>query len=722
MTGLLQRLRVAASVVWKGGLPASWFDHASSLGGANPSTLARPYAESVWVMRAIKKIASPIAAVPLKFTADGETDYDDPRLLQFWEQPARGLTRHDFIEASVGWLKLAGETFWLMDDSTLRPFPEVASYTPLIMARPDRMRERVERNQLVGWEYRDAGHQLHLLLPEQVEQPKFWNPYNDWRGLAEYSAARVATEADHAAGEYQRNLMMNNGDTGPIISATSGIITDEQQRQIITQLRMKQEYARRGEFRAAFLTSDVNVQNPTAQTVDAAFAAMRLGNRHEIFLAFGVPPSMADKMESYSIGSASDWFMLISETCIPTSEKLAASISNVVRRQTGLELTAYFDWDEHPVMQAVRRERMEAAERLWSKGMSMQAINDYLQLGMEPFPGWETGYLPFSVTPIGESGLPEAEPVETADEFAEPVNEALRALRARVAVTPQAECGGCALDLSDLEIKAGDSADARLWKSQMQKRRESLRGYESKFNAALMVARREVLRKLAAAEIKQLSAPQTRAAAADFMFDLNDFTKLFQFNMRQAGLNALQAAGEQVLAELGLDDPWKMPQAETLEFLAARENRLSKVPDDVFERIRDQISEGLTEGDSLKDIAGRVRAEFNEISDGRAKTIAHTETAAAYGKGRNTAMRQSGVKFKRWLTSNNNNVRAAHKLMNRTIVPFTEPFVVYNPKTGETDEIQFPADSSGAPWNVINCHCVALASAKGPEGDAEPSA
>jgi hypothetical protein len=43
-------------------------------------------------------------------------------------------------------------------------------------------------------------------------------------------------------------------------------------------------------------------------------------------------------------------------------------------------------------------------------------------------------------------------------------------------------------------------------------------------------------------------------------------------------------------------------------------------------------------------------------------------------------------------------------------------FVVTN-DNGATDEIMHPGDPDGEPWNVINCHCVEIASATGPEED-----
>src|SRR6185369_1835836 len=87
-------------------------------------------------------------------------------------------------------------------------------------------------------------------------------------------------------------------------------------------------------------------------------------------------------------------------------------------------------------MQQVRRERIDAAQKLWAMGQPMEHVNDYLRLGMKPYPGWKVGYLPFSVAPVGESAP------EKDNQFAEPttppsngngtaVSEMLRALTAK---------------------------------------------------------------------------------------------------------------------------------------------------------------------------------------------------------------------------------------------------------------------------------------------------
>jgi uncharacterized protein with gpF-like domain len=128
-----------------------------------------------------------------------------------------------------------------------------------------------------------------------------------------------------------------------------------------------------------------------------------------------------------------------------------------------------------------------------------------------------------------------------------------------------------------------------------------------------------------------------------------------------------------------------------------------------FKSVMDTLTEGLNEGESIKELSDRVRNEFNGMAKERATTIAMTETAAAYGTARQTAMKQAGIQFKK--LAHERERQCAHGASDdeRATVPIDAPFVVINPKTGSVDHVQHPADPEGEPWNVINCHCVSLA-------------
>jgi uncharacterized protein with gpF-like domain len=193
------------------------------------------------------------------------------------------------------------------------------------------------------------------------------------------------------------------------------------------------------------------------------------------------------------------------------------------------------------------------------------------------------------------------------------------------------------------------------------------------------------------------------------MFDRQRFADGLLIALRNESADALQAAADQLLEEVGYSDPWSMPDPIVRGFIETRQNLLSGVPDEIFTAIENEISAGVQAGESIRDLAKRITAGFENVSRGRATTIASTETGAAYGFARQHAMKQAGVKHKNWLTSHLPNVRLAHWQAElnpeNQRIPLEQPFNVGG------EDLMFPGDEHGSPENTINCHCVALAAA-----------
>ena len=669
------------------------FNRAPLMGGSAPE-LRNPYAESVWVQAAIGAVTQPIKSVSLKFYS-GDNEFTEPDFLAWWKFPTSNLSLVGFIDALGGWYKLAGEFFIVLPEEWIGRGRVIRAPRPLIV-RPDRMKAVMLDGALIGWEVRDDKGRRFPLIPEQVIHEKRWNPLNDTRGLSELRSAEIAAETDWLAGKFAHDTYAAQGEQGDYIVAKGGDPTDAQRLQIIAGLRERQLARQRGERVPGFFTGDIEVKSPTVTAPDAAFVANRLQSRHEIFVAFGVPASMADVQASYSIGSASDYFRLIHGTSMPLAKTICAALSRVASRLAGRELEAEFDWDEHPTMQAIRAERINSAKELFAMGIPMQKINDYLDMGLAPFPGWEKGYLPFSVSEVAATTTPPAAPTPApVPDPVGPVQEMIRAL----------ECG-CTSKSSAPKCERSPDRES-LWQKHMQARRATERAYESKWSRAVNDARRETLAKLEAA-----AAGKTKAVAADLTFDLEEWKKGFQASMRKVGLTGITAAVSGLLDEISLaDDVWSMPPAKALEFLASRDNFLSDIADEVHARIEGAIQQGLVEGDSIKDIAAKIREEFNGISRERATVIAQTETAAAYGFARDEAMRGTGVKFKQWLTSGNyDTVRPTHLAAERQTVGIDEPFQIGG------YPMNYPGDGTlGAPpEEIINCRCVQIALLEAP--------
>jgi SPP1 gp7 family putative phage head morphogenesis protein len=703
--------------------------------------LLRPYDQSAWVHRAVRLKVEEISRVPMKFYS-GHTEFADPAFLEWWNNPfltsaKRPLALHDVRRQLGSWPDLGGEFFILLGDDWLAPgiARRWQSLSRPIIARPDKMHHILSQGEIIGWRFCDAGHRMHDLLPEQVIHSPEWNPYDEFRGLATVRVVFNAAEADYLAGVYVRNLMRNNGDQGVYVIAKDQMLTDIQRGQLLASLREKRSRAMRGDFSAAFLTGDISVQDAKAQRPDADLNAGRILNRHEIFLGMGVPPSMADVKAAYSIGADSDRFTLITGSCMPLSAKIDAALSKVASLMLGRPIVAQADWDDHPVMQAVRRERIDTAMKLFSAGMPIKDANDYLDLGMKPYLGWERGYLPFNIAPVPAEVLHDGSTVPTNPpppdqvqdpEFNEeegngPDDDDVKAIRLLVLARRRV---GAAREVAGLEaqverdfgefqcechggeagsaMKNRPASEVAQWRTLMAARRGTIKSFASAITRLLMAARVETLRRL--------ESGNTRPdAVATVMFDVSRFALSFDRAMETQQKQALQLAGEQMLKELLLDDPFTYPAAAVLEFIKERKSNLKDVPQKTHDVVKAQLVEGIQNGETVAQLAARVRSAFNNLADVDANRIAMTETGSAYGAGRAQGMRQAGVRWKQWLTSGDSNVRPAHAKANGQAVKVSDPFIVDN------EELDFPGDTNGSPGNVINCRCVSIAVTISPE-------
>ncbi|HEV2329245.1 MAG TPA: phage minor head protein [Verrucomicrobiae bacterium] len=199
-------------------------------------------------------------------------------------------------------------------------------------------------------------------------------------------------------------------------------------------------------------------------------------------------------------------------------------------------------------------------------------------------------------------------------------------------------------------------------------------------------------------------------AAADFMFDLDDFTKMFFAEMREAGEEGLEISGQGLLSELGIDRKYVTPHGLIHDFVVDRENKLSQVPAEIWDTVKSALEDGVKEGMSTNQLADRIVEEtFGKIDKGRAFTVARTETSAVYNTGRMDAMRQHGITHKKWLTAHDERVRKSHAdAEGDGAIPIGQKF---------SNGLMQPGDPSGAAADVINCRCT-LEAAEPPGGGA----
>lgn len=142
--------------------------------------------------------------------------------------------------------------------------------------------------------------------------------------------------------------------------------------------------------------------------------------------------------------------------------------------------------------------------------------------------------------------------------------------------------------------------------------------------------------------------------------------------------------------------------------LAQTQNFLVRIPDEVYQLVFAEITDGVNGGESVEQVAERVDAVLTVAGSqrwrNRARVIAQTEVTRAYGAGTLAAgMEQSRVTGrllrKRWDTEKDARVRASHRGVDGDVQQLWEPFDVGG------IAMQFPGDPIAPADEVVNCRC-----------------
>lgn len=201
---------------------------------------------------------------------------------------------------------------------------------------------------------------------------------------------------------------------------------------------------------------------------------------------------------------------------------------------------------------------------------------------------------------------------------------------------------------------------------------------------------------------KALSARLTGQSTISFS-DAADVTQLWSQSVDEQLIayvhkTYLDAAGN-VASAVGLES-YDQAIGEDLAaaHLATVRNRLVGIGQDVWEVVSRQITLGNQAGESVKQIAARVR-NVTGVSDARSLVIARTEVHAAHEAGSYAQALYVGGGTKTWLATEDSHTRETHRKADGQRVAVAEQFQV-----GATT-LRYPGDPLGEPGETISCRC-----------------
>lgn len=357
----------------------------------------------------VNRRAQAVAAVPWKACRkqrDGSlVEAPDSPLQALINRPNPDFSWAELMEHMSHHIDLAGNAYWSIIRAGNEGRP--VEVWPLL---PQGIKIQGGRTQLIDfYRYQLRGITRDIQQQDMVHV-KTVNPNDFIFGMPTIQAAGRAVDMDREASMWQLNSMHNRG-----ISDYAIIIDPDTSPEQIARLKElhKEKQAGSTNARQPFLTTrDIKTLNQTAVELD--FVASREKVWAEICSAMGVPGPMINLMENATLANAETSRRIFwVDTIVPLLRMIKGQLQVQLARQFGPEWVIDYDTSDVEALREDYGKKLEEARALFAMGVPFNTINEKLQLGLDPIPGGDVGYLPSSLLPTDfDREQPQPETVE----------------------------------------------------------------------------------------------------------------------------------------------------------------------------------------------------------------------------------------------------------------------------------------------------------------------
>lgn len=380
------------------------------------AVVTQPYKDSIWVYSAVNAIATNIARVPFVIKRDIgaglSKKIEDGPIYELFQNPNPLMSQRQLFEATMIFLGLFGEAVWILEgrDNITQIPKEIWTFSP---TRFEPIQSKTN-GMIIGWKYDNGTADKIPLANHEVLFFRYFNPYNDIRGMSPVDAAKENINQDFYATRYNSAFFKNGAKVGGFISV-DGELTDEQFNRILKQFE-----DRHGGYdkahKIALIEGGGKFTEASISQKDMDYIQGKKMTKQEILAAFKVNEVVLgdfSQVKSYDGAKAADkafWEeCLMPKTHYIEDHLWAKFFSHIGVRKGRGKVWGEFDLATVGSLQVNFADKIETAGKMFTMGWPINEINRRLDLGMEEVPWGDEWWVPGGFLPVTSllNGKPE---------------------------------------------------------------------------------------------------------------------------------------------------------------------------------------------------------------------------------------------------------------------------------------------------------------------------
>jgi HK97 family phage portal protein len=685
------------------------------------------YAAHPWVYVCVQAIASAIASVRYKILDKKTTEeVKDEKVLAIFKNPNPHQTWFEFMEATIIYLELVGNTFLeeVRDNAN-----KLQAIFPL---RPDNMKIKPHpKNKIAGYIYSPTNRPGDDILysPEEITHIKYFNPLNELWGISPGWASQNGLTLDFWSLSYNKGYFKRGAEPGFVLEAESSL-SEAAYNRLLDAWKRRHEGVSKSHT-PAILEEGLKYKSISPSQKDMQFTETRKMTREEILAAWRVPPVVVGLLEFASYASAREQRKIFwMDNIIPKLTRISEVI-NANMMDEGYE----FKFDTESITSLIEDDKVAAEIGMQYTTHGVMTINEFRKKYLNlPAVKWgDVWWAPMGFAPIKDekAPMPPAAPVPPGSvNSADPMQNGIKGPAfipkppAGLPAPIQAKRDPAAEyeSLDKIERPEPDWTDPKevwfwnrwtVWKSKVS---SDVRKAEKQFLAFFRGQLERIKGRAkefnwpkpkSVGKDEQISKADLPKEVEDWLLQIDKDSNLLSSIVQGQASSIMKKHGQIMMGELGLGGEFSLKNPDVVKWMEKyTASKVTQINETTRDALRRRLTESYEKGQDFKQAMEEISNSMDgPIAESRARRIAQTEIVTLTNQAKLQTAKNSGVVQKKtWISELLPSTRDSHRAVHGTTVGIDEQFEVQS-RSG-IDEMDGPGDITADPENLVNCYCI----------------